>query len=108
MQIELSLWRPKRRKAVRAIQLRERRSRFGELLQIDGSRHDWFEGRGARCTRVVFIDDATGRLVQMGFFPAETTAAYMRLLAQTWSVRAPDSALLRPPQHLSHDSGRNG
>lgn len=80
LQIELGLWRPKRRKAARAFQLRERRGRFGELIQIDGSPHDWFEGRGARCTLIVFIDDATGRLVQLRFFPAETTVAYMQVL----------------------------
>jgi len=80
LQIELGLWRPKRRKAARAFQLRERRGRFGELVQIDGSPHDWFEGRSGRCTLIVFIDDATGRLVQLRFFPAETTVAYMQVL----------------------------
>jgi transposase len=80
LQIELALWKPKRRKAARAFQLRARRGRFGELIQIDGSPHDWFEGRRGRCTLIVFIDDATGRLVQLRFFPAETTAAYMLLL----------------------------
>ncbi len=80
LQIELGLWQPKRRKAARVFQLRERRGRFGELIQIDGSPHAWFEGRGARCTLIVFIDDATGRLVQLRFFPAETTAAYMQVL----------------------------
>jgi transposase len=62
MQISLGLWKPKARRAKRVFQLRERRSRFGELIQIDGSPHDWFEGRGPRCTVIVFIDDATGRL----------------------------------------------
>lgn len=78
--IELGLWNPKRGKAPRAFQLRERRSRFGELVQIDGSPHDWFEGRGPRCTLIVFIDDATSRLVQLWFVPSETTAAYMLVL----------------------------
>lgn len=80
LQIELGLWKPKRRKVRRAFQLRERRGRFGELIQIDGSPHDWFEGRSGRCTLIVFIDDATGRLVQLRFFPAETTVAYMQVL----------------------------
>jgi len=80
LQVELGLWRPKRRKAARAHQLRERRGRFGELIQIDGSPHDWFEGRGPRCTLIVFIDDASGRLVQLAFASSETTAVYMRVL----------------------------
>ncbi len=54
--------------------------RFGELIQIDGSPHDWFEGRGPRCTLIVFIDDATGRLTALRFAPAETTRAYLGAL----------------------------
>jgi hypothetical protein len=46
--------RPHRRK-------RERRSCFGELLQFDGSHHDWFEARGAECCLLNCVDDATGR-----------------------------------------------
>jgi hypothetical protein len=77
MQIGLGQWRPKTRRARRVFQLRERRGRYGELVQIDGSPHDWFEGRGPRCTLIVFIDDATGRLVGLRFVPAESTRAYL-------------------------------
>jgi len=80
MQIALGLWRPKRRRARRVFQLRQRRPRFGELIQIDGSPHDWFEGRAPRCTLIVFIDDATGRLTALRFAPAETTRAYLETL----------------------------
>ena len=80
LQIKHKLWRPRRRKAKRVFQLRERRPRFGELIQIDGSPHDWFEGRGPRCTLIVFIDDATGRLTALQFAPAETTRAYLLAL----------------------------
>ena len=80
VQIEHGLWRPKRRRAKRVFALRERRARFGELIQIDGSSHDWFEGRAARCTLIVFIDDATGRLSALRFAPAETTRAYLEAL----------------------------
>lgn len=82
VQIEHGLWRPKRRRAKRVFQLRERRPRFGELIQIDGSPHDWFEGRGPRCTLIVFIDDATGRLTALRFAPAETTRAYLLALRE--------------------------
>ena len=80
IQIRLGLWRPKRRRAKKIFQVRERRPRFGELIQIDGSPHDWFEGRGPRCTLIVFIDDATGRLTRLQFAPAETTKAYLQAL----------------------------
>ena len=80
MQVQLSLWKPKTRRARRVFQVRERRSRFGELIQIDGSPHDWFEGRAPRCTLIVFIDDATSRLTALRFAPAETTRAYLETL----------------------------
>jgi hypothetical protein len=80
LQVELGLWQPKRRQGGRAFQRRERRGRFGELIQIDGSPHDGFEGRGPRCTLIVFIDDATGRLLPLWFAPSETTAVYLRVL----------------------------
>jgi transposase len=80
IQISLGEWKPKARRARRVFRLRERRPRFGELIQIDGSPHDWFEGRGPRCTLIVFIDDATGRLTALRFVPAETTRAYLETL----------------------------
>jgi transposase len=80
MQISLGLWKPKTRRARRVFRLRERRPRFGELIQIDGSPHDWFEGRAPRCTLIVFIDDATGRLTALRFAPAETTRAYLEAM----------------------------
>jgi hypothetical protein len=46
------------------------------LIQIDGSPHAWFEDRAPKCTLIVFIDDATSRLVALQFVKAETTAAY--------------------------------
>lgn len=74
------LWQPKRRRQARIHQRRPRRPCRGELVQIDGSPHDWFEGRGPRCTLIVFIDDATSELMALSFFPAETTQAYMETL----------------------------
>jgi len=66
----------------RVHQRRPRRACFGELVQIDGSPHDWFEGRGPRCTLLVFIDDATGQLLALRFVAAETTQGYMQALEQ--------------------------
>ena len=80
LQIGLGLWRPKTRRVRRVFQLRERRPRFGELIQIDGSPHDWFEGRARRCTLIVFIDDATGRLTALRFAAVESGKAYLDTL----------------------------
>src|SRR5271157_2206710 len=80
LQIARGLWRPKKRRQKRIFQLRERRPRFGELIQIDGSPHAWFEDRGPRCTLIVYIDDATSRLTALRFAPTETTRAYLEAL----------------------------
>jgi transposase len=74
--IEEGIWKPKKARKPQIHQLRERRACFGELVQIDGSDHTWFEERGPRCTLLVFIDDASGRLVELWFVPAETFFAY--------------------------------
>ena len=50
LRVRPGLHKPRTRKAKRVHALRERRPRFGELVRIDGSPHDWFEGRGPRCT----------------------------------------------------------
>jgi len=71
------LWQSKRKKKSASHPMRERRPRIGELVQIDGSPYDWFEGRTAKCTLIVFIDDASSRLLDLQFHPTETTQAYM-------------------------------
>ncbi|HSG45338.1 MAG TPA: ISNCY family transposase, partial [Anaerolineales bacterium] len=70
------LWQPRRRKKEQVHQMRERRACFGELIQIDGSDHAWFEARGERCTLLVFIDDATGQLVELRFVTDESFFTY--------------------------------
>jgi hypothetical protein len=99
MQISLGLWRPKARRAKRVFQLRERRPRFGELIQIDGSPHDWFEGRGPRCALILFIDDATGRLTALRFAPVESGQAYLAAL-RDHVLALPAGVLLRPARHF--------
>ncbi len=74
------LWQSKGRKQARIHQRRARRPCMGDLVQIDGSPHDWFEGRGPRCTLIVFIDDATSKLMALRFAPTETTRVYMETL----------------------------
>ena len=70
------LWKTRRKRKLQVFQMRERRARFGELVQIDGSDYDWFEGRSPRCTLLVFVDDATGKLVELLFVPDESFNAY--------------------------------
>ncbi len=82
LMIEAGLWHPHRAKRPVLHPLRERRARFGELVQIDGSPFDWFEGRAPACTLLVFIDDATGQLLELLFTPAQTTFSYMEATEQ--------------------------
>jgi transposase len=70
------LWKAKSVRHPVIHQLRERRARVGDLVQIDGSPHDWFEGRAPKCTLLVFVDDATSRLMYLQFVEAETTFNY--------------------------------
>jgi transposase len=70
------MWKAKHAKQPSTHQMRERRACFGELVQIDGSDHDWFEGRGPKCTLLVYIDDATGQLLELWFVPDETFFGY--------------------------------
>ena len=57
-----------------------RREHLGELIQIDGCEHRWFEDRGPPCTLLVFVDDATSRLMALGFVPSESAFAYFEVL----------------------------
>lgn len=77
--MHVGLWQPTRRKKAHIHQLRERRACFGELWQLDGSSHDWFEDRGPKCNLNVAIDDATG-IHMLEFSPSETTQDYFRLM----------------------------
>lgn len=74
--IKNGLWLPKEKKKLVLHQLRKRRECLGELVQADGSPHDWFEGRSPYCTLLVFIDDATGILLWLEFVPSESTNSY--------------------------------
>jgi transposase len=64
---------------------RPRRPRFGQLLQLDGSDHDWFQGRAPRCCLMVLIDDATGR-VALHLAPSEDTRAALTVVRK-WVER---------------------
>jgi hypothetical protein len=57
-----------------------RAAREGELVQLDGSPHDWLEGRGMRLTALGMQDDATGKILAAQFFSSETAQGYFHLL----------------------------
>lgn len=76
--IQKGLWKA-RRSTERHRAWRPRRDCLGELLQVDGSEHDWFEGRAQRCWLIAYIDDATSRLMHAEFVDAEDTVTLMRL-----------------------------
>ncbi|EBI7725414.1 ISNCY family transposase [Salmonella enterica] len=71
------LWVPYIRRKPRIYQPRNRRDCLGELIQIDGSPHDWFEGRAPKCCLLVFVDDATGQLMHLRFGETESAFDYM-------------------------------
>lgn len=71
------LWQRRRPKAKHRA-WRERRGCVGMLIQLDGSEHDWFEGRGPKCALLVYIDDATSRILHAEFVKVEDTLNLMR------------------------------
>jgi len=70
--IRVGLWHSKRLKPKHRA-WRPRRPCLGMMVQLDGSDHDWFEGRGPRCVLLIFIDDATSRILHAVFIPVEDT-----------------------------------
>jgi transposase len=79
---QAGLGSPRKRRAPAHRQRRLRSAREGELVQLDGSPHDWLEGRGPRLTALGLQDDATGKILAAQFFPSETAFGYLSLLRQ--------------------------
>src|ERR1017187_5283494 len=73
---------PRKRRAPAHRQRRVRSAQLGELVQLDGSPHDWLEGRGPQLTALGMQDDATGKILAAQFFPSETAFGYLCLLRQ--------------------------
>ena len=81
------LWLDRKQWQKRAHQPRPRRECVGELVQVDGSEHWWFEDRGPQCTLLVFVDDATSRWMHLQFVESESTFAYFhaaRAYLEAW------------------------
>lgn len=80
LMIKEGLWKVKKRKHFSLHQQRERRSREGELVQMDGSPHAWFEDRAGKCSLLLSVDDATSKVKEALFVKAETTNGYFVLV----------------------------
>ena len=76
--IDEAMWATRVQRIKRVHQPRYRRECFGELVQIDGSQHWWFEDRGPQCTLLVYIDDASSTLMHMEFAPSESAFSYFK------------------------------
>jgi hypothetical protein len=72
------LWRDRRHRLPSPHQPRRRRDCLGELVQIDGSEHAWFEDRGPPCMLLAFVDDAKSRLMELRFVISESAFDYFR------------------------------
>ncbi len=72
------LWTDRRHHLPSPHQPRRRRDCLGELVQIDGSEHAWFEDRCGMCTLLAFVDDATSRLMALRFVASESAFDYFR------------------------------
>ena len=73
---QAGLWLPRKSRPPRVHQPRPRRACTGELIQIDGCEHRWFEDRGPACMLLVYVDDATSRLMQLLFVSSESSFTY--------------------------------
>ncbi len=106
MLIEGGISRPRRRRAPKHRRRRERYAQKGMLVQMDGSHHDWLEGRGARMTLIGAIDDATGEVLYALFREQEDTEGYFQLMERIVAdygvpvaVYHDGHAVFQPPEH---------
>jgi len=106
MLIEGGISRPRTRRAPKHRSRRERYAQKGMLLQVDGSRHDWLEGRGAWMSLIGAIDDATGEVLYALFREQEDTEGYFKLMERIVSdyglpvaIYHDGHAVFEPPEH---------
>lgn len=96
---------PRRRRAPRHRSRRERMPQAGLLLQIDGSRHDWLEGRGPWLTLIGAIDDATGMVPAATFRDQEDSAGYLWLLRDVLRRHGIPAAVYRDRHGIFETTG---
>ncbi|WP_370886584.1 ISNCY family transposase [Caballeronia sp. RCC_10] len=102
---DAGLWIPRKQRPPRLHQPRNRRSCLGELIQIDGSEHRWFEDRAPACTLLVFIDDATGRLMILHFTATESTFSYFEAMRKYLQAYGKPVALYSDKAAVFHCNG---
>jgi transposase len=100
--IKANLWQAKQKRVPRPHPPRARRPFLGELVQVDGSHHHWFEERGPKACLLVFIDDATGELLNLRFAPGETTIDYMAMLKEYVLERGAPRAMYFDKHNVFH------
>ena len=101
------IWQDRRQRLKPVHQPRHRRDCVGELIQIDGSEHWWFEDRGPQCTLLVFIDDATSRLMHLRFVELELTFDYF-LAARTYLQRYGKQVAFYSDKHATFRVNKTG
>lgn len=107
LMIKHQIWQCKARRKMRVFQLRPRRPREGELIQLDGSDHEWFEGRASRCTLLSFIDDATSKVMLLRFVKSENLPDYLEAMRMYLEKYGRPMALY-PDKHAVFRVNREG
>lgn len=111
--IDAGQWQ-KGRKVSTHRQWRERKDFLGEMLQLDGSHHDWFEGRRSKCVLMAYIDDATSRVYGRfykyeGTIPAmDSFKRYIRKYGIPMSVYMDKHTTYKSPAEPSIEDEING
>ena len=109
---EAGLWVPRRQRPPKIYQPRARRACLGELVQIDGSDHRWFEDRAPACTLLVYVDDATSRLMALHFTATgstfsyfEATRAYLQQYGKPVAFYSDKASVFRPTHTQTGERG---
>lgn len=104
---DAGLWIPRKQRPPKIYQPRNRRACYGELIQIDGSDHYWFEERAPSCTLLVFIDDATSKLMALHFTQTESTFSYFEALRKYLDQHGKPAALYSDKFSVFYAKNRN-
>lgn len=106
--VEAGVWQTRAMRRTRVYQPRNRRACLGELIQVDGSEHYWFEDRGPPCTLLVFIDDATSQLMHLRFVKSESAFSYFEAMKGYLRAYGRPLALYSDRHSVFHVSAKAG